>query len=32
MVLVMVLLASIFFFTADQALGWAIGLILNVGA
>ena len=32
MVLVMVLVASIFFFAADQALGWAISLILNVGA
>lgn len=32
MVLVMVLLASIFFFAADQLLGWIISLILNLGA
>jgi preprotein translocase subunit SecE len=32
MVLVMVLLASVFFFAADQALGWVISLILNIGA
>ncbi|WP_299864007.1 preprotein translocase subunit SecE [uncultured Hoeflea sp.] len=32
MVLVMVLLASLFFFAADQALGWVISLILNIGA
>jgi preprotein translocase subunit SecE len=32
MVLVMVVVASIFFFAADQVLGWIIGLILNIGA
>ncbi|VVT20227.1 preprotein translocase subunit SecE [Rhizobium sp. EC-SD404] len=32
MVLIMVFVASIFFFAADQALGWIIGLILNIGA
>jgi preprotein translocase subunit SecE len=32
MVLVMVFVAAIFFFAADQALGWIIGLILNIGA
>ena len=32
MVLVMVVVASIFFFAADQVLGWVIGLILNIGA
>jgi preprotein translocase subunit SecE len=32
MVLIMVFLAAIFFFAADQAIGWIIGLILNIGA
>jgi len=32
MVLVMVLIASLFFFAADQVLGWLISLILNIGA
>tara|TARA_B100000678_G_scaffold131638_1_gene109995 strand:+ start:157 stop:357 length:201 start_codon:yes stop_codon:yes gene_type:complete len=32
MVFVMVFLAAIFFFAADQLMGWVIGLILNVGA
>ena len=31
MVLVMVILAAIFFFAADQLLGWLVGLVLNVG-
>ncbi|NVP58643.1 MULTISPECIES: preprotein translocase subunit SecE [Rhizobiaceae] len=29
MVFVMVFLAAIFFFAADQLMGWLIGLILN---
>ncbi|TDH36102.1 preprotein translocase subunit SecE [Pseudohoeflea suaedae] len=32
MVFVMVFVAAIFFFAADQLMGWVIGLILNVGA
>ena len=32
MVLVMVFFAALFFFAADQLMGWLIGLILNVGA
>jgi len=28
----MVFFAAAFFFAADQLMGWAIGLILNVGA
>ena len=32
MVFVMVFLAAVFFFAADQLMGWAIGLILTVGA
>ncbi|KSV62215.1 hypothetical protein N183_36720 [Sinorhizobium sp. Sb3] len=32
MVFVMVFFAAAFFFAADQLMGWAIGLILNVGA
>ena len=32
MVLIMVFIAAIFFFAADQALSWIIGLILNIGA
>ncbi len=31
MVFVMVFFAAIFFFAADQLMGWAIGLVLNVG-
>ncbi|MEO4040747.1 preprotein translocase subunit SecE [Hoeflea sp. CAU 1731] len=31
MVLIMVFLAAIFFFVADQALGFVVGWILNVG-
>ena len=31
MVLVMVFLAAVFFFAADQLLGWLVGLVLNVG-
>ena len=31
MVLIMVFLAAIFFFAADQLLGWLVGLVLNVG-
>ena len=31
MVLVMVFVAALFFFAADQLIGWVIGLILNVG-
>jgi len=31
MVLVMSILASLFFLTADQILSWFVGLILNVG-
>lgn len=31
MVLVMVILASIFFFAADQLIGWFLGFILSVG-
>lgn len=32
MVLIMVFIAAIFFFAADQLLGWIIGLVLNIGA
>ncbi len=32
MVFVMVAFAAAFFFIADQALGYAVGLIMNVGA
>ncbi len=32
MVFVMVFLAAVFFFAADQLMGWLIGLILNAGA
>ncbi|MBD9371950.1 preprotein translocase subunit SecE [Rhizobium sp. ARZ01] len=32
MVLIMVFFAALFFFAADQLMGWLIGLILNVGA
>ncbi len=31
MVLAMAFLAALFFFGADQLMGWLIGLILNVG-
>lgn len=31
MVFVMVVFAATFFFAADQLMGWAIGIILNVG-
>jgi preprotein translocase subunit SecE len=31
MVFIMAGLAAAFFFTADMLMGWAIGLILNVG-
>ncbi|MBO0905346.1 preprotein translocase subunit SecE [Jiella sonneratiae] len=32
MVFVMVVFAAAFFFVADQALGYAVGLIMNAGA
>jgi preprotein translocase subunit SecE len=32
MVFVMVILAALFFFAADQLMGWLIGLVLSVGA
>ncbi|ADZ70151.1 preprotein translocase subunit SecE [Polymorphum gilvum] len=31
MVFVMVLIASIFFLLADQAMSWGIGLLLGIG-
>ncbi|CAN7534564.1 preprotein translocase subunit SecE [Pararhizobium sp. LjRoot238] len=31
MVFVMVLFAALFFFAADQLMGWLIGLVLNAG-
>jgi len=31
MVFIMATMAAIFFFAADQLMGWVIGLILNVG-
>jgi preprotein translocase subunit SecE len=31
MVLVMVILASIFFFASDQLIGWLLGMLLSVG-
>ena len=31
MVFVMVFFAALFFFAADQLMGWLIGLVLNVG-
>jgi preprotein translocase subunit SecE len=31
MVFIMAGLAAAFFFAADMAMGWAVGLILNVG-
>lgn len=32
MVLLMVIFAALFFFAADQLIGWLIGLVLNVGS
>lgn len=32
MVFIMVFFAALFFFAADQLMGWLVGLILNVGA
>ncbi len=32
MVLIMVFLAAVFFFLADQVLGYVVGWILNVGS
>ena len=31
MVLLMVIFAALFFFAADQLIGWLMGLVLNVG-
>ena len=31
MVLVMVVFASLFFFAADQLIGWVLGYVLNTG-
>lgn len=31
MVLVMVVFAALFFFAADQLIGWALGFVLNTG-
>ncbi|MFJ6326865.1 MULTISPECIES: preprotein translocase subunit SecE [unclassified Rhizobium] len=31
MVLVMVIFASLFFFAADQVIGWVLGYVLNTG-
>jgi len=31
MVLVMVMFAALFFFAADQLIGWILSLVLNVG-
>ncbi|ACM26266.1 preprotein translocase subunit SecE [Agrobacterium sp. SHOUNA12C] len=31
MVLVMVVFASLFFFAADQLIGWILGYVLNTG-
>ncbi|AMD59562.1 preprotein translocase subunit SecE [Rhizobium pusense] len=31
MVLVMVIFAALFFFAADQLIGWILSLVLNVG-
>ena len=31
MVLFMVLFASLFFFAADQLIGWLISFVLNIG-
>ncbi|MBW3099207.1 preprotein translocase subunit SecE [Pseudohoeflea coraliihabitans] len=32
MVFIMVFLAAIFFFAADQLIGWVISMVLSVGA
>ncbi|RFZ81289.1 preprotein translocase subunit SecE [Shinella sp. WSJ-2] len=32
MVFVMVFLAAVFFFAADQLMGWAVGLVLGAAA
>ena len=32
MVFVMVFLAAVFFFAADQLMGWLVGLVLGAGA
>ena len=32
MVFIMVFLAAVFFFAADQLMGWLIGLVLSAGA
>ncbi len=31
MVLLMVIFAALFFFAADQLIGWLMGLVLNIG-
>jgi preprotein translocase subunit SecE len=31
MVIVMVIIVALFFFAVDQFLGWAMGVVLNVG-
>ena len=31
MVLIMAIIASIFFLIADQIIGWAVGLLLGIG-
>ena len=31
MVLVMVIFAALFFFAADQLIGWLLGFVLNIG-
>ena len=31
MVLFMVIFASLFFFAADQVIGWVLSLVLNIG-
>ncbi|KQO79404.1 preprotein translocase subunit SecE [Rhizobium sp. Leaf262] len=31
MVLVMVIFAALFFFAADQLIGWLLGLVLSIG-
>jgi preprotein translocase subunit SecE len=32
MVLVMVIFAALFFFAADQLIGWVLSFVLNVGS
>jgi preprotein translocase subunit SecE len=32
MVLVMVVVAALFFFAADQLIGWLLGFVMNFGA